>query len=59
MKVCQSAKVYVFDFHFKSGSKQSISQKKMELDKFFDELREKLERTHKGSAVQEIFLRKH
>ena len=57
--MCESAKVYVFDFHFKSDSKQSISEKKVELDKFFDELRKQLEEKYKGTAVEQVFLRKH
>ena len=59
MRQYQSAKVYVFDFHFESNSKQSISKKKEELDQFFDELRSKLEKRHSGSVVQQIFLRTH
>ena len=55
----QSAKVYVLDFHFDSDDKQAIAKKKEELDKFFNELREKLERKHKDTSVQQIFLRKH
>ena len=59
MKQHQSAKVYVLDFDFESSSKQSINKKKEELDQFFDELRNKLEKRHSGNVVQQIFLRKH
>jgi len=55
----QSAKVYVLDFHFEANNKMSIARKKEELDKFFDELKNKLEQKHKGTAVQQVFLRKH
>jgi len=58
-EIYQSAKVYVFDFHFEHGSKQAINKKKEELDKFFDRLRTELEQKHKGTAIQQIFLRKH
>lgn len=54
----QSAKVYVIDFHFEADSKESIANKKDELDKYFDELRRKLEETHRD-VVQQVFLRKH
>ena len=55
----QSAKVYVIDVHFDSDDMEEISKKKEELDRFFDELRIKLEAIHKGSSIDQVFLRKH
>jgi hypothetical protein len=56
----QSAKVYVFDFHFSSHSKMFIARKKEELDKFFDNLRDELQKEHSDLFVKsDVFLRKH
>ena len=61
MKECdqmkyQSAKVYVFDFHFDADSKIEISREKERLDKFFDKLKSVLQN---DTLCAEVFLRKH
>ena len=59
VKIYESAKVFVFDFHFNSTSKQAIAEKKKELSEYFNNLRDLLEDQHEGTAVEDIFLREH
>ncbi len=53
----QSAKVYVFDFHFDSDSKEDIAKRKELLDSYFDVSRANLQSQH--GDIAEVFLRKH
>ena len=56
-EIVQSAKVYVFDFHFESESKLQIAMRKGMLDKYFDKLL--IELKAKNEDMAEVFLRKH
>lgn len=53
----QSAKVYVFDFHFEADSKEAIARRKEQLDEDFNDILKSLQQVH-GDICQ-VFLRKH